>query len=245
MSVWLCIPSARPVEQAEKCLAFWRSKGYRLCIFREQERGPVQADILINALPYPGHPQASNLCIQTALREDSECHWVVTGGDDVYPDPEHDCTITEVECEWHFGDLGCNTFGVMQPTGDRWGDTPQARRQYGETCGAYIDRVAGSAWIGRAFCERTYGGRGPFWHEYRHMYADEELQDVATMHGAFWQRSDLMQFHDHWGRGPNGQPTDAHAIPEFLRAVNTPEAWRDARALFMARKAAGFPGARP
>jgi hypothetical protein len=107
------------------------------------------------------------------------------GGDDMSPDPDHEPTVIAGECADHFK----GTFGVMQPTGDRWSNSQ------GE---AYADKVAGSAWVGREFCERTYGGEGPFWHEYWHMCADNELLEVASKLGVFWQRPDLEHYHDHW-----------------------------------------------
>ncbi len=120
----------------------------------------------------------------------------------------------------------------MQPTGDRWGDKN----------GAYIDRVAGSAWIGREFCRRAYGGKGPMWHEYFHMFNDQELQEVAIKLGVFWQRPDLIQLHRHWGRGPENGIGSAAKMPEFLRTANGPDNWRRMKGIFEARKAAGFPG---
>ena len=42
MSVYLCIPSARP--NAEECLSQWRAAGYKLAIFREERRGRVDAE---------------------------------------------------------------------------------------------------------------------------------------------------------------------------------------------------------
>jgi len=119
----------------------------------------------------------------------------------------------------------------MQPTGDRW-----AEGQWGFQ-NAPIDRVAGSAWIGREFALRAYGGDGPLWPEYRHMFPDEELQCVAEKLGVFWQRRDLTQFHNHWGR--NGNAAD---MPTFLAEANSREHWDKYKALFEARKAAGFPG---
>jgi hypothetical protein len=127
--------------------------------------------------------------------------------------------------------------GVMQPTGDRWGaDEAWARQQFPDRP-AYIDRVAGSAWIGREFAQRAYGGNGPLWSEYKHMFVDEELQCVAEQLGVFWQRRDLAQHHAHWGRDGF-----THAAPDFLREANSGGHWAKYEALFRERKAAGFPG---
>jgi hypothetical protein len=78
------------------------------------------------------------------------------------------------ECTAHFG----GTFGVMQPTGDRWAN-------------GSIDRICGSPWLGREFCTRMYHGKGPMYGGYLHMFGDEELQHVATRLGVLWQRRDL------------------------------------------------------
>lgn len=127
-------------------------------------------------------------------------------------------------------------FGVMQPTGDRWGDAQ----------GAYIDRVAGSPWIGREFARRMYGGSGPYWPEYFHMGVDEELQAVATKLGVFWQRPDLTHYHAHWGRPrPGERMGQVDRMPAFLAEANSPEHWRKYKALFSKRQAAGFPGHEP
>ena len=89
------------------------------------------------------------------------------------------------------------TFGVMQATGDRWGENePWARAQFPDAP-AYIDRICGSPWIGREFARRMNQGKGPFWREYFHMFADEELQCVAQRLGVLWQRRDLTHHHEH------------------------------------------------
>jgi hypothetical protein len=99
----------------------------------------------------------------------------------------------------------------------------------------YADKVAGSAWVGREFCERTYGGEGPFWHEYWHMFADKEIGEVAELLGVFWQRPDLEHYHNHWMR--QGKP-----VPEFLKEASGPSHWGRYSTLFNQRKQAGFPG---
>jgi hypothetical protein len=125
----------------------------------------------------------------------------------------------------------------MQPTGDR---------DFGDTQGPYIDRVAGSAWIGREFARRMYGGNGPLWPEYTHMGVDEELQAVAIKMGIFWQRQDLVHFHRHWGRPlPGERMGNADRMPAFLEKANSAEEWHRYKRLFAARSARGFPGHEP
>ncbi len=166
---------------------------------------------------------------------DSE--WIVTGGDDVEPDPDHLPEQIATQCWNHFyipddstisGLSGVGTYGVMQPTGDPWEDS----------MGRVIERIAGSPWMGREFCLRANRGKGPLWPEYTHCFVDEELQCVAQKLGIFWQRPDLVQIHNNWQR-------DARGMPEFLREANSEEHWRKYSTLFKSRKEAGFPGHDP
>lgn len=154
------------------------------------------------------------------------------------------------------------TFGVMQATGDRWGHdrnthTPQLTKDgrcsqcghpkdhYRHMMGAYIDRVAGSPWMGREFCLRANHGKGPLWPGYYHMGCDEELQAVATRLGVFWQRPDLIHLHQHWGRGVGDAMGLTANMPDFLKRANSREEWAKYKELFLEREAAGFPGSEP
>jgi len=214
--------------------------------------------LVISDQGYPGYAKATNALIRDRL-EVPNARWFVIGGDDVFPDTTKRADEIAQECEQYFVGLHAGrdlvqhgkyrardeaerlgTFGVMQPTGDRWGDSEQSRDQYGENRGAYIDRIAGSAWIGREFALRINGGNGPLWPEYFHMFPDEELQCVAEKLGVFWQRPDLTQIHQHWARGDNR--TRAEHMPAFLTEANSPEHWDTYKRLFESRKAAGFPG---
>ena len=259
MSVWLCIPSKRPPEEAEKCLKLWRERGYKIALARDQFDGVPPATHWVVMPVYPGYSIATNRLVLDVLKHEPQCDWVVLGGDDVEPDANHSAEQIARQCTDHFKALahtyhvpwrdpdeinsGCwsndericdriaSTFGVMQPTGDRWGDKQ----------GAYADRVCGSPWIGREFALRINQGRGPLWHEYFHMYEDEELFEVAQTLGVLWQRPDLIHYHHHWAR-ERGRIED---MPEFLKRANSQEEWRKAKALFEQRKAMGFPGSEP
>ncbi len=251
-NVWLCIPSARPATEVAARMSKWRDQGYKIALWRDHlsdgTGGPPLLDVAIHIAvgEYPGYAAAVNRLISEVAKRDTSSDWFVTGGDDVDPDPTKTAYQIAHECTRYFLDLhekhcaGCTidanlvaTFGVMQPTGDRWGD-----RQ-----GAYIDRVAGSPWIGREFARRTYQGNGPYWPEYTHMGVDEELQAVATKLGVFWQRPDLTHYHDHWGRPRPGEPMGQRSrMPAFLDEANSPAEWRRYKELFAARAAAGFPG---
>src|SRR5216683_3069212 len=176
MSVYLCIPSARMASEVDSTLAIWRERGYRIALWRDTPDDAPICDLLLTG-KYPGYALAVNALAAEVLSHDAQCEWIVTGGDDTEPDPNHSPEQIAAQCRDHFG----STFGVMQPTGDRWGDSKSA----------YIDRVAGSPWLGREFCQRVNGGNGPLWHEYFHMGVDEELQAVAERLGVFWSRRDL------------------------------------------------------
>lgn len=214
---------------------------------------------------YRGYAEAVNHLTRIALVAGAE--WIVTGGDDVWPDPSRTAEEIAEQCEEHFKSFAARiqnngTFGVMQPTGDRWGEHADAhefagmgaacsRCGRGRDCdqhlmGAYIDRVAGSPWIGAEFARRINGGNGPLWHQYFHMFEDQELMEVAQRLGVFWQRPDLVHHHQHWGRPKPGQKIGHAAdMPKFLEKANSGELWRQSRELFERRRAAGFPGSEP
>lgn len=279
MSVWFAIPSKRQPEEAEPVLKLWRERGYKIALYRDDYTDVPADELLVALAGYPGYARATNMLIAHVLKYHADAEWIVTGGDDVEPDPNHTAEEIARECKRYFknlwkgtfnddmepnrGDL--STFGVMQPTGDRWGeqrnthpweswpDQPLRCIRCGQeedspphAHGAYIDRVAGSPWLGRAFCERMYGGKGPYWPEYTHMGVDEELQAVALKMGVLWQRRDLTHYHRHWGRAKEGHAyAEAGSMPEFLKHANTATEWDRFKAIFAARKAAGFPGSEP
>jgi hypothetical protein len=188
-----------------------------------------------------------NLLAKTVFEHDPTCNWIVAGGDDTLPDPNKAPDEIALECEEYFGkvhaleardDYGTwrklrhQTFGVMQPTGCRF-------------AGGSIDRIAGSPWLGREFCERMYGGTGPYFDGYSHMFLDEELQNVAIKLGVFWQRPDLTHQHNHFCRTPDGGVNWANPMPEHLKKWNTQQHWNESKALFLSRQATGFPGHEP
>ncbi len=105
---------------------------------------------------------------------------------------------------------------------------------------AYIDRICGSAWLGREFCKRANQGRGPLHPDFYHMHVDECLYEYAKMLGILWQRRDLTHFHNHWGLDG-----DSRKMPEFLRKVNTPEHWNESKAILDKLKAEKFASCLP
>jgi hypothetical protein len=189
--------------------------------------GPQWENIRVFFRPYVGYAEACNF-IAADLLSTTDAEWLVFAGDDIYPDPDHTADEIAAELRLHFDTHGITTFGVMQPTGDRWSDGQ----------GPMSERVAGSAWCGREFCRRVNRGKGPLWHEYFHYCVDEELQEVATRLGIFWQCRGLVQRHEHYMR--SGDAVVAAKVPAHLEAANAD--FMNARRKFATRKANGFPG---
>ena len=241
MSVWFCVPTCRPTHEAKECFDKWRALGYKIAILRQGE--PVDADLLIPTGEYLGWARSTNILAREVLRRDQSARWIVGGGDDYFPVPDLLACVISGSLEGHFENVETThyaefvtreTFGVMQPTGDRWGDSESSRATYGADRGAQLDRIAGSPWMGREWCERSYLGNGPMWDEYHHMFADEELQEVAIAQGVFWQRRDLCQMHNHYTREPGRLAAAAE--------IYSSEEWTRSNRIFCERKAKGFPG---
>ena len=113
----------------------------------------VGADWMLPQAEYPGYANSVNKLVKTILEFDPECVAVVAFGDDMAPDPKR--TANEIATGYVKRFDG--TLFALQPTGDRWSL---------ETCKQpQSERVAGSPWLGREFCQRAYMGRGPLWPE--------------------------------------------------------------------------------
>lgn len=230
MSVWYVIPSKRPPKQAMPILHQWIDRGYNVLLQRD-----IGDSISVAHMerPYVGYAEAVNYLTRIAL--DAGAEWIVTGGDDMTPDPHKSAEEIARECVEYFG----TTFGVMQPTGDRWLVNGPGTKP-GSEC------VAGSPWMGREWCRRINGGRGPLWPEYFHCGEDEELQAVAIKYGVFWQRPDLTHMHHHWGRPRQGEKlAPVTRMPEFLARANSREEWQKMKRLLAHRQSAGWPGSEP
>jgi hypothetical protein len=147
----------------------------------------------------------------------------VTGGDDTFPDEKVPADVIAVQCTSHFG----GTYGVMQPTGDRF-------------AGGSIDRIAGSPWMGRKWAERAHRGAGPLHPDFYHMFVDEALRGAAIAQGVYWERRDLVHLHMHFMRESAvlDAPAVHRPIPIHLVAVNSRGHWEQASQLF-ARVARG------
>lgn len=261
MSVWFVIPSKRPLNEANACLDAWQLAGYKVGVLREQSDGMLDVNLQLPVAGYIGWARSVNLLTAHVMGYDPSAEWFVTGGDDYWPDPNHTADEIARECGEHFAEVAMSfgatrTFGVMQPTGDRWGeqncfacqgrgwlldlsrnkhDCPRCHATGKE---ATIDRIAGSPWMGREFCRRMYHGSGPMYNGFYHNFADEHLQRVARKLGVFWQRRDLIQEHRHWAR-PRGDWLDA---PEWAKKINDPRFsdWDRSKALFKKLEAGGF-----
>lgn len=212
--VWFAIPSAS-VERCRKVLPVWREMGYKIAILQNRERGDVPADLCVWYDYYPGWPESINILAREIVPKSASI--IVSGGCDMLPDPNHSAQ----ELARQFFERFPDGFGVMQPHGDEY----LAARRY-----------CGSPFLGRAFVDTMYGGRGPMHGEYHHNYADNELFWVAKGMGVLWERPDLSHFHDHFTRS-------GAAAPAFWQSVAKNDL-RDCM-LYYSRAYQRFPGHRP
>lgn len=231
MSVWLCIPSARPVAEVNALMAKWRERGYKIALWRDGYSPELDCDKQLFGSGYPGYAVAVNRVIEHVLREDPTCDWCVIGGDDVEPDPTWKADHIAMECSIHFA----GTLGIMQPTGHRWGENEPWARANHPNEPAYIDRICGSPFLGREWCLRGNQGAGPLHPGFWHMHGDECLKEVAQKLGILWQRPDLTHFHNHWGL-----TGDQSKMPAFLAKANSPEHWAESKALLQRLRTMDF-----
>jgi len=209
------MPSANATNAARSVPA-WREQGYKVAILQDRARFEIECDALITRDRYPGWAGSINALFREVVPGD--CPVVVAGGDDMFPDPGRSAQEIAREFMDHFG----GTFGVMQPTGDDF----EATRT-----------ICGSPWLGRAWMERMYAGRGGLCEAYHQQWADDELYWVSRCAGRFWDRPDLTQHHEHFLR--TGSPAPVYWV-ESAGA----HAERDCLT-FIARSRSRFPGAAP
>ena len=215
MNIWYAIPSANPGRCSASFKA-WKQRGYMCCCLLDKPDHEVpEADLVVRVQPYPGYFTSVNRMAQRLVREHA-ADIVVTGGDDMWPDPNH----TAEEIGQQFMEKFPDGYGVMQPTGDDLDGT---------------DRICGSPWMGRRWALEGYGGLGCFWPEYKAFYGDEELRHVSEALGVLWQRPDLVQHHDHWTRGGVQKMTPYQRKNEAVY-------FEPDGAIYKARKAAGWGG---
>jgi hypothetical protein len=222
MAIWYAVPTMKQPGDWSS-LPKWRQRGYRLAVFQDQGRPPLDADLHIFDY-YRGYADAVNRLCRLVLEQDRSAQVVITGGDDIDPDPVVLPDFVEEQMLAHFQ----GSFGVMQPCGDRWMEN--------EDGACACERVLESPWMGREWIERINGGQGPIWPEYFHFFEDEEHFEVAKQMGRLWLRRDLIQYHHHWSR--EGRPR-----PKYLFTARA--CWDEGLALFRRRREAGFPGHAP
>lgn len=216
--VCVAFPSAAPMKQARACLEAWRDMGYSTAILVDDaKRMDLPADIKLLTEGYRGYAASVNLLSRNVLNVLEDCQIIVAAGDDVYPDPDRQAHEIGAEFIEHFD----GTLGVMQPQGhDSWAHRART--------------LAWSPWLGRAWCQRAYQGHGPLYAGYHHVYVDQELYEVANRLGLYWERPDIMQFHDTWKIKPELiRPQHLEHVPTHVEAD---------RALYEERETAGFPG---
>jgi len=201
LDIWVAWPTVNIVE-ANDMAAVWKKQGYKVAVLVEE---PVvdqpHIDTIITISEWKGFPHAAN-----TLCKSIEYDIIVIAGNDLYPELRRPAQILGAEFIEHFG----GTNGIMHPTGDRYG---------------LIDEASICPWIGKDY------GIAPYNEEYYHYYCDGELQDVAVQKGTFWQRPDVIQYHDHWGRTSAKRPK--HLMPAL---AHHPED----KATYERRKANGF-----
>lgn len=210
------LPVANEKHCAEK-LTKWIEMGYDVHVLQDRYRFDCPHGVQVYSpwSTYKGWPASVAYLCRLPMAGQYDC--IVTGGDDMLPDPNMHASEIAAEFYQRFPD----GFGVMQPIGDDMDGT---------------DRICGSPWFGRGWIERSYCGRGPLCGSYFQFYADEELLNVARGLGVLWQRQDLTQYHDHWTRRREPRPQYQDLSQSY---------WDTDKATFMERLSHGFPGSHP
>jgi hypothetical protein len=213
--VWFAIPTVSP-EMCRRTLPLWKAHGYRIALLQDAVRfEPPEADAVVHVDEYRGWAWAVNLLATRVVP--STASLVVTGGDDMRPDPTHSADELAEQFLRRFPD----GFGVMQPHGDAY----LAAKHY-----------CGSPFFGRAWIDQMYAGQGPVFEGYYHNWCDNEIYWLARCLGALWCRPDLTHHHEHYTR--EGRPQGP-----ARRRIDARD--RDDCRLFLARAWTGFPGHEP
>lgn len=213
--VWFAIPSASP-EMCRRNLRLWKERGYRIALLQDAVRFEApEADRIVQVDEYRGWAWSVNLLCREVVPRSATL--VVTGGDDMRPDPNHSAEALAEEFYGRFAD----GFGVMQPHGDGY----LRAKDY-----------CGSPFFGRRWVETMYGGRGPVFEGYYHNWCDNEIYWVSRCLGVLWSREDLSHHHEHFTRLPRAQG-------EFRQKIDACD--RADCQLFLSRKWTGFPGHEP
>ncbi len=260
MSVWVVLPSARPVAVVNARMNKWRAMGYKVALWRDEFYPRPECDLLRGG-PYPGYAKAVNDLTAIVFDIDPACDWIVATGDDTDPDPTKRADEIARECSIHFIDasferaamgqareslpahlrLDMRKVEALVDSGKHralpvstFGVMQPTGDPWRDTMGRIIERIAGSPWLGREWCRRANKGQGPFWPEFTHMFGDEHLQRYAQSLGVFWQRPDLTHFHDHAQRDQVSPPAP------HMAQWNTPQHWAQSKAIFERLVAGNF-----
>lgn len=214
IDIWYAVPSANK-ERCEGCFGLWKDRGYKTAVLIDKGRSaPKNADLVVEADPYPGY-YGSFIQLCRAIGPGAQI--VITGGDDILPDPREAQEIGEEFLE-RFPD----GFGVMQPLGDNMPG--------GET-------ICASPWVGYGWIKRAYRGNHPVWPGYIAFFGDQELREVSKKLGVLWQRYDVNQYHHHWSRPGGPQKLDYQSRNDGF--------WAADEKLYYSRKQGGWPGHEP
>ena len=226
----ICSPTARPPAEAARFALQWLKAGYIGLFWRDQadefseivlREGEGRCAVFISPV-YPGFGPSINAMSKEAFNRFTSLQFLIAAGDDTDPCAQ-DPNVIAKECIEHFG----GTYGIMQPTGDRWAQ-------------GSIDRIAGSPWIGKEWCERAHKGAGPFHPEALHMFSDQILKEAAERFGVYWMRRDLTQKHNHFSRVGDHVDYSPVRVPPHLKWCNNPAHWQAMQALYERVKRGGY-----
>jgi hypothetical protein len=209
--VWYAIPSCNQVRCSES-FAKWKEMGYLTCVLLDKGADqPKDADLIMYTDVYEGYYKSFITMARTIGRD---ADMIVTGGDDIFPDPSKKASEIAHECMTRYPD----GLFVMQPTGDAMSG---------------VESICASPWFGRGWLDRGYQGRFPVWHEYIAFFGDQELKEVAERIKCLWQRKDLCQYHHHWSRVGGPAKTDYQ--------IRNDRYWKHDEAIYKKRMMQKFP----
>lgn len=211
LRIWYAIPSINE-ERCSVAFEKWKAMGYNTCVLLDRgKEQPRHADMILYTDKYEGYYKSFNEMAKTIGRD---ADIMVTGGDDIWPDPNKNAQEIGRECLAKFPD----GLFVMQPVGDIMPG---------------VHRICASPWIGRGWLDRGYQGKHPLWGGYIAFFGDQELKEISEKLKVLWQRSDLCQYHDHWSRvgGP----------PKTEYQKRNDSFWTHDQNLYNSRKMQKFP----
>ena len=214
LEIFYAIPSINK-ERCESCFSMWKGLGYKTAVLLDKGKpAPVNADLVTEVDPYGGYYQ-SFIQLHKVIGDSADI--IITGGDDILPDPREAEELGQEFFE-HFPD----GFGVMQPLGDNM-------------VGA--DTICASPWFGKGWLKRAYRGKHPVWPGYIAFYGDQELREITKKMGVLWQRWDVNQYHHHWSRQGGPAKLDYQTKNDGF--------WKQDEKLYYERKQNNWPGHEP